>query len=180
MQSELRHIDPQSGKVLESVEMPAGVFVSGLESDGKDRFYCGGGKSGKVRAVKRPKARVMIVPRVGISAPLVVRHTPSTTASYSRADSVQAFAREASGDVSLRNAGAARRTSRCYRSAPWLTASYTLPDFQRKSRLQMPRNARIALPEIQLDVLPASVSSERFSASAAHMASRVVRDSVLA
>jgi glutamine cyclotransferase len=54
-QSELRHIDPQSGKVLESVEMPAGVFVSGLESDGKDRFYCGGGKSGKVRAVRRPK-----------------------------------------------------------------------------------------------------------------------------
>ena len=54
-QSELRHIDAQSGKVLESVEMPEGVFVSGLESDGKDRFYCGGGKSGKVRAVKRPR-----------------------------------------------------------------------------------------------------------------------------
>jgi glutamine cyclotransferase len=54
-QSELRHIEPKSGEVLESVEMPAGVFVSGLESDGKDRFYCGGGKSGKVRAVKRPK-----------------------------------------------------------------------------------------------------------------------------
>jgi glutamine cyclotransferase len=53
--SELRHIDPDSGKVLDSVEMPAGVFVSGLESDGKDRFYCGGGKSGKVRAVRRPK-----------------------------------------------------------------------------------------------------------------------------
>ena len=54
-QSELRHIDPQTGDVLDSVEMPAGVFVSGLESDGKDRFYCGGGKSGKVRAVRRPK-----------------------------------------------------------------------------------------------------------------------------
>jgi glutamine cyclotransferase len=53
--SELRHIDPQSGAVLDSVEMPAGVFVSGLESDGKDRFYCGGGSSGKVRAVRRPK-----------------------------------------------------------------------------------------------------------------------------
>lgn len=53
-QSELRHIDPQSGEVLERVEMPKGVFVSGLESDGKDRFYCGGGKSHKVRAVKRP------------------------------------------------------------------------------------------------------------------------------
>jgi len=54
-QSELRHIDPETGTVLDSVEMPAGVFVSGLESDGKDRFYCGGGKSGKVRAVRRPK-----------------------------------------------------------------------------------------------------------------------------
>jgi glutamine cyclotransferase len=52
--SELRHVDPDTGKVLDSVEMPAGVFVSGLESDGKDRFYCGGGPSGKVRAV-RPK-----------------------------------------------------------------------------------------------------------------------------
>jgi len=54
-QSELRHIDPKSGQVLDSVEMPAGVFVSGLESDGKDRFYCGGGKSAKVRAVRKPK-----------------------------------------------------------------------------------------------------------------------------
>jgi glutamine cyclotransferase len=53
--SELRHVDPDTGKVLDSVEMPAGVFVSGLESDGKDRFYCGGGKSGKIRAVRRPK-----------------------------------------------------------------------------------------------------------------------------
>jgi glutamine cyclotransferase len=53
--SELRHIEPRSGEVLESVEMPAGVFVSGLESDGRDQFYCGGGKSGKVRAVRRPK-----------------------------------------------------------------------------------------------------------------------------
>jgi glutamine cyclotransferase len=53
--SELRRVDPQTGKVLESIEMPAGVNVSGLESDGVDRFYCGGGNSGKVRAVRRPK-----------------------------------------------------------------------------------------------------------------------------
>jgi glutamine cyclotransferase len=53
--SELRHIDPQSGEVLESLEMPAGTGVSGLESDGKDRFFCGGGDSGKVRAVRRPR-----------------------------------------------------------------------------------------------------------------------------
>lgn len=53
--SELRHIDARTGEVLESVEMPAGVGVSGLESDGADRFFCGGGNSGKVRVVRRPK-----------------------------------------------------------------------------------------------------------------------------
>jgi glutamine cyclotransferase len=52
--SELRHIDPHTGEVLESLEMPAGVGVSGLESDGGDQFFCGGGNSGKVRAVRRP------------------------------------------------------------------------------------------------------------------------------
>ena len=53
-QSDLRHIDPRSGEVLETIEMPAGTMISGLESDGGDRFFCGGGKSGKVRAVRRP------------------------------------------------------------------------------------------------------------------------------
>jgi len=55
-ESELRHIDPQSGEVLERLEMPRGIGVSGLESDGADLFYCGGGESGKVRAVRRPKS----------------------------------------------------------------------------------------------------------------------------
>ncbi|RYX95605.1 MAG: hypothetical protein EOO28_11140 [Comamonadaceae bacterium] len=55
-ESELRHIDPQSGAVLERLEMPKGSGISGLESDGKDLFYCGGGGSGTVRAVRRPKA----------------------------------------------------------------------------------------------------------------------------
>ncbi|HEV7138085.1 MAG TPA: hypothetical protein VGN43_15720, partial [Steroidobacteraceae bacterium] len=54
-ESELRRVDPQSGKVLEQLEMPAGMGVSGLESDGGDRFFCGGGGSGKVRIVRRPK-----------------------------------------------------------------------------------------------------------------------------
>ena len=54
-ESELRHIDAETGEVLERVAMPAGTFVSGLESDGKDRFYCGSGKLGKVRAVRKPK-----------------------------------------------------------------------------------------------------------------------------
>ena len=52
--SELRRIDPRSGEVLESVEMPPQIAVSGLESDGNDRYFCGGGRSGKVRAVRRP------------------------------------------------------------------------------------------------------------------------------
>ncbi len=54
-ESELRRIDPASGAVLERLEMPRGTGVSGLESDGADLFYCGGGNSGKVRAVRRPK-----------------------------------------------------------------------------------------------------------------------------
>jgi glutamine cyclotransferase len=54
-ESDLRRIDPQSGEVLERLELPSDVRVSGLESDGGDRFYCGGGPGGKVRAVRRPK-----------------------------------------------------------------------------------------------------------------------------
>ena len=53
--SELRRVDPRTGEVLEQLEMPAGTNVSGLESDGADRFYCGGGRSGRVRAVRRPR-----------------------------------------------------------------------------------------------------------------------------
>ena len=54
-ESDIRRIDPGSGAVIERLQMPAGTAVSGLESDGADLFYCGGGSSGKVRAVKRPK-----------------------------------------------------------------------------------------------------------------------------
>ena len=54
-ESDLRRVDPKTGEVLESLEMPPGVHVSGLESDGRDRFFCGGAKTGKVRAVRRPK-----------------------------------------------------------------------------------------------------------------------------
>ena len=54
-ESELRRIDPRTGEVLERLEMPAGTGVSGLESDGGSSFFCGGGKSGKIRAVRRPK-----------------------------------------------------------------------------------------------------------------------------
>jgi glutamine cyclotransferase len=54
-ESELRRVDPKTGEVLEKLEMPVGVNISGLESDGRDQFFCGGGKTGKVRAVRRPK-----------------------------------------------------------------------------------------------------------------------------
>jgi hypothetical protein len=54
-ESEIRRINPESGAVLERLEMPRGTGVSGLESDGSSLFYCGGGSSGKVRAVRRPK-----------------------------------------------------------------------------------------------------------------------------
>ena len=53
-ESDLRRIDPQSGAVLETLEMPPGAGVSGLECDGRGTYYCGGGKSGKLRAVRRP------------------------------------------------------------------------------------------------------------------------------
>ena len=52
---ELRRVDPTSGDVLERLEMPAGTRVSGLEGDGDGLLYCGGGASGKVRAVRKPK-----------------------------------------------------------------------------------------------------------------------------
>lgn len=54
-ESDLRRINPQTGEVLEALAMPAGTIVSGLESDGRDQFFCGGGKSGKVRSVRRAK-----------------------------------------------------------------------------------------------------------------------------
>ena len=64
-ESELRHVDVNSGEVLQRLLLPAGVMVSGLEAIGrpprdsaqasKSRFLCGGGKSGKVRAVRGPR-----------------------------------------------------------------------------------------------------------------------------
>ena len=55
--SELRRVDPRTGDVLETVTMPPGAGISGLESDGRGRFFCGGGPSGKVRIVRRPRRR---------------------------------------------------------------------------------------------------------------------------
>jgi glutamine cyclotransferase len=56
-ESDLRRVDPETGKVLERLDMPPGVQISGLESDGGERFFCGGATSGKVRAIRRPRRR---------------------------------------------------------------------------------------------------------------------------
>lgn len=53
-ESDVRRINPQTGMVLDRLTMPSGIGVSGLESDGVARFFCGGGPSGKVRVVGRP------------------------------------------------------------------------------------------------------------------------------
>jgi hypothetical protein len=55
--SELRRVDAETGRVLERLELTPGVTVSGLESNGADLFFCGGGTSGKVRAVRRPRRK---------------------------------------------------------------------------------------------------------------------------
>jgi hypothetical protein len=56
-QAELRHIDAATGEVLEQLDMPPGIAVSGLDSDGGERLLCGGSSSGKIRAVRRPSAK---------------------------------------------------------------------------------------------------------------------------
>lgn len=53
--SDIRRIDQKTGALLERLDMPDGTGVSGLESDGGDLFFCGGGSSGKVRAIRRPR-----------------------------------------------------------------------------------------------------------------------------
>src|SRR5258708_29008238 len=53
--SDLTRVDPRTGEVLERLEMPPGVGVSGLESDRGGPVFCGGGSSGKVRALRPPR-----------------------------------------------------------------------------------------------------------------------------
>src|SRR5262245_44615532 len=62
-ESDVRRVDPRTGDVLEALAMPPGMTVSGLESDGGDLFFCGGGRSGTVRAVRRPRREVAVGPR---------------------------------------------------------------------------------------------------------------------
>lgn len=53
-QSDIRRVDPGTGEVLERIEMPSGTGISGLESDGEDRIFCGGGDGGKIRTIRKP------------------------------------------------------------------------------------------------------------------------------
>ena len=55
--SELRRVDPATGEVRARLAMPRGVEISGVESDGRDLLFCGGGRGGKLRAVRRPRRR---------------------------------------------------------------------------------------------------------------------------
>jgi streptogramin lyase len=56
-EADLRRVDPATGEVLARLAMPEGTEVSGLESDQRDLFYVGGGRSGRIRAVRRPRRR---------------------------------------------------------------------------------------------------------------------------
>ena len=53
--SDVRRLDAKTGQVLKTLEMPPGLGVSGLESDGAGKLFCGGGPSGKLRAIRRPQ-----------------------------------------------------------------------------------------------------------------------------
>ncbi|MFZ0304574.1 MAG: glutamine cyclotransferase [Terracidiphilus sp.] len=73
-ESEVRRIDPQTGEVMESLEMPPGELISGLESDGGDRFFCGGQRSGKVRVVRRPRRSQVMGTATGNESVTAKRH----------------------------------------------------------------------------------------------------------
>lgn len=53
--SDVRRLDPGTGQVLEKLDMPPEAGVSGLESDGGGQFFCGGGNSGRIRSIRRPR-----------------------------------------------------------------------------------------------------------------------------
>jgi glutamine cyclotransferase len=55
--ADIRRVDPETGEVLDRLTMPEGAGVSGLEADQGDLFYAGGGGSGRIRAVRRPRRR---------------------------------------------------------------------------------------------------------------------------
>lgn len=54
-EADVRRIDPDTGEVLTTLAMPKGAGVSGLESNGSDLLFAGGGGSGTVRVIRRPR-----------------------------------------------------------------------------------------------------------------------------
>lgn len=52
---ELRRLG-SDGAIQESLEVPEGIFVSGLERTKDGTFWCGGGSSGKLRRMKKKAA----------------------------------------------------------------------------------------------------------------------------
>ena len=52
---DLRRVDTETGEVLEQLAMPEGSALTGVEAADDDVFYCGDGRTGKVRAVRRPQ-----------------------------------------------------------------------------------------------------------------------------
>jgi hypothetical protein len=79
----VRRVDPESGKVLERLEMPLGVGVTGLEADGGDQFFCGGGSSGRVLVIRRPRRGSA----VGKSSKTLIDAKPKSSKRPSRAAS---------------------------------------------------------------------------------------------
>jgi outer membrane protein assembly factor BamB len=55
--ADIRQVDPTTGEVLTRLTMPKRTGVSGLESNRGDLFFAGGGESGRVRAVRKPRRR---------------------------------------------------------------------------------------------------------------------------
>ena len=55
--AEVRRLDPETGAVEARLVFSEDATVSGLEGAGADLLFCGGGGSGTLRAVRRPRRR---------------------------------------------------------------------------------------------------------------------------
>ena len=122
--SDLRRVDPQSGEVLELIEMPQGVSVSGLESNGGDLFFCGGGTSGMVRAVRKPKRQSQTVPAESVPAAPGIRDRDPRSRQISAIGTLSpahcvSHVMHATPSVSAYWGAAAYPSHWCWRRLPW-------------------------------------------------------------
>ena len=53
--SDLRRVDPRTGELQETLTVPEDARISGVESDGGERLFCGDPRKGTVRVVRRPR-----------------------------------------------------------------------------------------------------------------------------